>query len=106
MVFVGYGVSAPEDGHDDYTEDVRGAIVAFLPGVPSSIPMDRHDYHTSVKWDLARQHGAVATIELSTPDTDERWPWESRMAWVTPGATTWLAADGSAPPTSGCHASC
>jgi hypothetical protein len=101
VIFVGYEVSAPEDSHDDYTEDVRGAIVAFLPGVPSSIPMDRHDYHTSVKWDLARRRGALATIELSTPDTDERWPWESRMAWVTGGATTWLAADGSPPPDGG-----
>lgn len=101
IVFVGYGVSDPEHGHDDYSEDVHGAIVAFLPGVPPSIPTERHDYHTSVKWDLARQHGALATIELSTPETDERWPWEARMGWVTPGAVTWLEPDGSAPADSG-----
>jgi hypothetical protein len=97
MVFVGYGVSAPEYGHDDYADDVRGAIVAFLPDVPSTMPMDRRDYYTSVKWDLARQHGAVATIELSTPDTDKRWPWEDRMSWVTHGAATWLKPDGTIP---------
>jgi peptidase M28-like protein len=97
IVFVGYGVSAPEYGHDDYADDVRGAIVAFLPDVPSTVPMDRRDYYTSVKWDLARQHGAIATIELSTPDTDNRWPWEDRMSWVTHGAATWLEPDGTVP---------
>jgi len=97
IVFVGYGVSAPDFGHDDYAGDVRGAIVAFLPDVPPSLPVNRRDYYTSVKWDLARQHGAVATIELSTPETDKRWPWEDRMSWVTDGAATWLEPDGSVP---------
>lgn len=97
IVFVGYGISAPEYGHDDYAADVRGAIVAFLPDIPPSLPTDRRDYYTSVKWDLARQHGAVATIELSTPDTDKRWPWEDRMSWVTHGAATWLEPDGRVP---------
>lgn len=97
ILFVGYGLSAPEYGHDDYEGDVRGAIVAFLPGVPPNLPVDRRDYYTSVKWLLAQQRGAVATIELSTPEQDKTWTWEDRMSWVTHGAATWLEPDGGLP---------
>ena len=97
IVFVGYGISDPKNGHDDYAGDVRGAIVAFLPGVPPSLPSNRKDYYTSVKWSVARQHGAVATIELSTPDEDRAWSWGDRMAWVTEWAATWLESGGQSP---------
>lgn len=97
VLFVGYGVSAPEYGHDDYAADVRGAIVAFLPGVPAAVPMERRDYYTSVKWAIARQRGAVATIELSTPLEDQTWAWEDRISWVTHGASSWLEVDGRFP---------
>src|SRR5262249_46180845 len=39
VVFVGYGVTAPELGHDDYAGvDVRGKIVAFLVNAPARFP--------------------------------------------------------------------
>ncbi|MGH9553283.1 MAG: hypothetical protein ACRD3W_28135, partial [Terriglobales bacterium] len=39
VVFVGFGVSAPEFGYDDYAGiDVRGKIVAALYGAPSKLP--------------------------------------------------------------------
>jgi len=97
VVFVGYGISDPSEGHDDYTQDVRGSIVAFLPGVPSHLPAERRDYYTSLKWRLARERGAVATIELSTPDEDQAFPWATRMEWIEVGASTWLDAQGNAP---------
>ncbi len=97
IVFVGYGVSAPEYGHDDYAGDVRGAMVAFLPGVPPQVPAEQRDYHTSLKWRLAQQRGAVATIELSTAEQDRSWPWEDRIASAAQGAATWLRQDGTPP---------
>ena len=40
VVFVGFGVSAPEFGYDDYAGiDVRGKIVAALYGAPSRLPV-------------------------------------------------------------------
>lgn len=37
MVFVGYGIVAPEFDHNDYLNlDVRGKVVVFLPGEPES----------------------------------------------------------------------
>ena len=55
------------------------------------------DYHTSLKWRLAQQRGAVATIELSTTEQDRSWPWEDRTASATHGATAWLHPDGTPP---------
>jgi hypothetical protein len=95
--FVGYGISAPEHGLDDYASDVRGAIVAFLPGVPPEIPAHRRDYYTSVKRQLAQERGAVATIELSTPDADKVWSWEDRVSAAADGTATWLDAGGAPP---------
>lgn len=95
IVFVGYGISAPEYGHHDYAADVRGAIVAFVPGVPEHLPMARRDYYMSQKWRLAQQHGAIATIELSTPEEDKRWTWADRVLSSTEGRGTALEGDGS-----------
>ena len=97
IVFVGYGISDPKSGYDDYAVDVHGAIVAFLPGVPAGLPSHRSEYYSSVKWSVAQRHGAVATIELSTADVDRSWSWTDRMAWVTEWAATWLDANGQPP---------
>jgi hypothetical protein len=97
IVFVGYGISDPSQGYDDYARDVRGSIVAFLPGVPPLLPAARRDYYTSLKWQLARERGAVATIELSTPDEDQAFPWAARMGWIDVGASTWLDSKGGVP---------
>jgi hypothetical protein len=36
VVFVGYGISAPEQGYDEYAGvEVKGKIVAFLRGAPN-----------------------------------------------------------------------
>jgi hypothetical protein len=97
IIFVGYGITDPETGHDDYATDVRGSIVAFLPGAPPGLPASRRDYYTSVKWRLAQQHGAVATVELSTPEEDRSWSWQERTAWVGEWAGAWLESDGQPP---------
>lgn len=97
IIFVGHGISAPEYGHDDYESSVRGAIVAFLPGVPPNLPQDRRDYYTSLKWRLAQEHGALATIELYTPDQDKAWAWGDRVLAAEDSSATWLEADGALP---------
>ena len=38
IVFAGYGLSIPDANHDDYAGlDVRGKLVVFLSGAPSTI---------------------------------------------------------------------
>lgn len=81
VVFVGYGVTAPEQGYDDYKGiDAKGKIVALLfaaPDFPSSIKA----YYTSseVKAKNAVAHGAVGVIVLDDPASEEMFPF-SRFA--------------------------
>ena len=95
IVYVGYGISAPEDGHDDYSSDVHGKIVAFRPGVPSTLPSSRRDYYTSQKWRVAQQHGAVATIELSTAEAEANWTWSDRVLFAAEGKGMALDENGA-----------
>jgi len=83
MVFVGYGIVAPEFDYNDYADvDVRGKVVAFLEGEPISTDAgyfageERTVYaalETKIRTALAR--GAVGSVELPRPERDEVW-WE------------------------------
>jgi hypothetical protein len=97
VVFVGYGVSAPELHYDDYAGvDVHGKIVAYTSnGPPKFAPAERAYYADHVVKDRnAVAHGAIGRIMFLTPDDEQRNPW----AWVVPqvrtGALSWLDASG------------
>ncbi len=75
-VFVGYGITAPEYGYDDYAGiDVRGKVVLALrhePGENDTASVfngRRMTTHSSVETKVAnaRAHGAVGVILLSDP---------------------------------------
>lgn len=70
MVFVGYGIVAPEFDHNDYADvDVRGKVAVFLAGEPAS---DDPDYFLGVersvyaaaetKQRIALSRGAVGSV--------------------------------------------
>lgn len=87
MVFVGYGITAPEFGHDDYASvDVTGKVVILLSGQPDGFPAraksalepraldaiakNKRTYH---QWFWSKQlnaykHGAKAVFILSADD--------------------------------------
>ena len=68
LVYVGYGVSAPDRGYDDYADiDVEGAIVVVRGGIPEIFPSDERAHHNSgsTKRDIAASHGAIGMISLS-----------------------------------------
>lgn len=73
FVFVGFGVSDPVLGIDDYAGvDVRGKIVVALSGVPRGLRSDVSSHVNSVKAQTAAARGAVGFLELPTrPGT---WP--------------------------------
>jgi hypothetical protein len=72
MVYVGYGISAPELGYDDYKNvDVRGKIVIMETGIPytkndsvqlSWTPYSYHRY----KFENAVKHGAKGLLYVGT----------------------------------------
>ena len=79
VVFVGYGVTAPELKHDDYAGvDVRGKIVLLLMGAPASFPADRRAFYSENlgKIRAAASRGAVGVLGMPTPEAEQRLPWE------------------------------
>ncbi len=96
VVFVGYGLYAPEHDLDDYGQlDVQGKIVAILDGRANvSAQLDPHV--TLRLFQAAEMHGAVGAITLTLPGTAGA---EGFAARVRPGQrplTTWMDADGQA----------
>ena len=76
LVFVGYGVSAPNRGYDDYADlDVDGKIVVVVGGVPDAVfeglsEERAHHNSSTTKRNVAAAHGAIGMISL-TSWTDE-----------------------------------
>ncbi|MEZ4415857.1 MAG: M28 family metallopeptidase [Gemmatimonadota bacterium] len=92
VVFVGYGVSAPAFGYDDYANiDVSGKVVAFLSGAPPSLPSNPRAYYSSgaVKRDEAVSRGAVGMLSFNAPD-DPRFRWDVNVARAKRGGFAWL----------------
>lgn len=68
VVFVGYGVTAPEHDYDDYASvDVRGKIVLVLRYAPE--PFGKHGWHATFvrKAQNAIGHGARALVVFNGP---------------------------------------
>jgi Zn-dependent M28 family amino/carboxypeptidase len=87
VVFVGYGMVAPEFDWNDYKIDVRGKTVVVLNNDPDWDPAlfagkrrlyyGRWDY----KYDEAARHGAAAAIIVHT-DASAGYPWQVvRRSW-------------------------
>ena len=87
LVFVGYGITAPEYGWDDYKDvDVRGKVVVVMnfnppfrePGV--RLWYGRWDY----KYVNAAKHGAAGALVIHTTPS-AGYPWQVVVtSWSTP----------------------
>ncbi len=95
VVFVGYGLQAPELGVDDYKGlDVRGKVVAFLSGFPKGMASDIGAHLASQKAKVAQANGAVGTLGILTPTALNVFAWERRAAYAAVPTLNWLTADG------------
>jgi hypothetical protein len=95
VVYVGFGVHAPEVGYSDYDGvDVEGKIVAMFGNAPSTLPSEERAFYSSgrTKAEEAVRRGAIGMIGLRSRRIDEFYPWERvkaqagtrpGMAWVT-----------------------
>src|SRR5215467_12493237 len=67
LAFVGYGISSPENHHDDYSAiDARGKIVVELSGVPESLKGVKIPQAESGT-EAAASHGAKGEIIITPP---------------------------------------
>ncbi len=77
LVFVGYGLRVPERHFDDLAGlDLKGTVVVFLGGGPSSIPgaLRAHYQSAGERWAALKQAGAIGTISLANPKSMDV-PW-------------------------------
>jgi len=98
LVFVGFGVVAPERKRDDYAGlDVKGKIVVVLNGAPAGFQTEERAYYGNgrTKRAQAAARGAVGVISLYLPSDERRRPFaESKRTWQA-WAMTWRKPDGS-----------
>jgi len=97
VVFVGFGVSAPDLMYDDYTDiDVAGKIVMVLSGAPAAFPSNERAYYSSgaTKQAEALARGAIGLLTFWAPD-DPRLRWDVNAARAKRGSFAWLDESGT-----------
>ena len=93
VVFVGFGVTAPDQKYDDYAGvDVRGKIVLTIYGAPSAFPSTERAYYSdsTVKAKNAVARGAVGVLTIQLPEDWKRGSWEWVVPQIQVGEMHWL----------------
>jgi Zn-dependent M28 family amino/carboxypeptidase len=78
LVFIGYGLSAPDAGHDDLTGlDLKDKIAVYIAGTPANLTggLGAHYQQAGVRWQALKAAGAIGAVSISNPRTVEQ-PWE------------------------------
>ncbi|UZK64896.1 M28 family peptidase [Sphingomonas sp. M1-B02] len=97
IVFAGYGLVYPQGRRDDYKGlDVRGKIVALLPGVPAGLPSDveAHFGNDEQKARLAQARGAKAVILLESAAHRVDFPFDAVVPFFDYEQSSWAGPDG------------
>ena len=90
LVFVGYGLSIPEFGHDDLNAmDLKGKVAVYLSGAPSAIPgsVQAHFSSAAERNKALAAVGAAGFISIANPRSADT-PWERSSAARTQTAMT------------------
>ena len=93
VVFVGYGVTAPELKYDDYAGmDVKGKIVAIVWGAPPSLPSSLRAHYSSgiVKARTAAERGAVGMIVVNDPVSEQIYSFDKEARDLAFPSMRWL----------------
>jgi hypothetical protein len=96
VVFVGDGVTAPEQGYDDYKGiDAKGKIVAMAFQAPHfESSLKAHYSSAEVKEAIAVAHGAVGMIIISDPILEEIYPYSKQTRDLDFPQFRWLDKQG------------
>jgi hypothetical protein len=96
VVFVGFGISAPEQHYDDYKNvDVKGKIVAMVFGAPEFQSAVKAHYSASwLKRKNAAAHGAVGILVFYDPRLQSLYPFEKVVRDLAIPRYNWLDAAG------------
>lgn len=97
MVFVGYGIVAPELNHDDYAGlDVKGKVVVSLAGKPVSFPSEEgaHFGSGSEKAKHAIANGAIGVVTISTPLSEKISSYQNSLNYLHVPSVRYLNQSG------------
>jgi len=87
LAFVGYGLSIPERGINDFAGvNLKGAIVVYIASTPRSLPgpLQAHFGSAAERWKMYQAAGAVGTISIANPKSMDI-PWaRSTLARLQP----------------------
>ncbi len=94
VIFVGGGVTAPEQGYDDYQGvDVKGKIVALLSVAPNfESSLKAHYSSSEVKAKIAVDHGAIGVIVLTDPVMEKMYSFSEQVRDLSFPQFHWLDA--------------
>lgn len=97
LVFVGYGIENDRFKLHDYAGlGVKGKIVVTLRGYPVGLPSEEGAYLSSIKPQIAQEHGAIGMISLDTLLSAKTRSWQKRLSMSTGVSFTWVGPDGIA----------
>ena len=96
VVFVGYGVTAPDQGYDDYKQiNAKGKIVALLFGAPKfESSLKAHYSSGETKQANAVAHGAVGIILVDDPGFEQIYSFSKRVRDLITPEYRWLDKQG------------
>ena len=95
LVFVGFGISAPELGYDDYKGiDAKGKIVVLFDQAPDIFGTNERAYFSSanVKYQEAVKRGAVGVVTLNM---SRRTSWNAIVRRNAQGTFKWVDTQGN-----------
>ncbi|GGD77572.1 M28 family peptidase [Croceicoccus mobilis] len=97
MVFVGYGLVAPEYGRDDLAGvDLKGKIAVRLFGAPRFLGSEEGAHYRSTIGQRLSDAGAVGMIVLFTPGLEQLQPYEQYIEHAHDGTNvSWQREDGT-----------
>ena len=98
LVFVGYGVTAPEKHYDDYAGiDATGKIVVIVTGAPASFASSERAMYSDgfVKARNAAGHGAIGMVGIWAGEVTKNTPWEQIIRFFHQPVMRWLDQNGT-----------
>lgn len=87
LVFIGYGLSLPEAGYDDFAgQDLRGKVIVVINGGPATLSAALKSHGRSGSfWPAVEKAGVLGVISISNPKSADI-PWErQRLLSAAPG---------------------
>lgn len=97
VVFVGFGITAPELHYDDYQGvDAKGKIVALIYGAPPKFESSLRAHYSSgiTKRAIAVAHGAIGYVTLYDPGLEHLYSFKHRVEDMASPDLNWLDPQG------------